>query len=209
MKIYMLESADWENCSIKKETIQKWVEADALECSKILGEVSPNLNIIVKPNLPHTSLPKGVGGSTYDHELLDITFDTTIPAGEKEFRRYLKETAFHEMNHAMHMFFHPREARQLYWTVLEGLGTVFDRDYAKGEHFTSGDASTEEKIKWINQNLASSTRSPNAPEDWGGMMYQAGTMIVDKAIKESGKNVIELTKLSCDQIVKLSKLEIS
>ena len=208
MKIHILESADWSKCVISHDDISKWINTYAGESADLLKDVSLSLNIIVKPSLPWVSSNKGVGGSSFDHELMDITFDVTMPFGVDKFRQYLREAIFHEMNHTMFMRFHPREKRQLYWAVLEGLGTAFDRDYAMGEHFTrEQEANNEEKLAWLKQNLVTSTRSPHAPEDWGGMMYQVGTWIVDIAVKNSGKDVIELTHLSCDEILKLSDIK--
>jgi hypothetical protein len=206
MKIYMLESEDWANCSISKSDISKWVNQYALEAFGILGDVSDYLNIIVKPNLPHVSSTTGVGGSTYDHELIDITFDYSLPLGVEKFKRYLREAIFHEMNHALFSRYNPREERQIYWAILEGLGTVFDREYAGGEHFTSKTATESEMRVWLKQNLKTSTRSPNVPFDWIGMTYQVGAWIVDRAIKNSGRDVVKLSHLSCDEIVKLAKV---
>ena len=213
MKICILESEDWAKCKVTKAKISKLLNQYADEAFGILGDVSNNLNIIVKPGLPHVSSTKGVGGSTYDHELLDITFDKALPFGEAKFRRYLRETIFHEMNHAMFIRFNPREERHLYWAVLEGLGTVFDRDYAGGDHFAATGKSDQVKIttetemrQWMNQSKSTSTRSPNAPNNWVGMMYQVGVWLVDRAIKNSGKNVIELSHLSCDEILKLADI---
>jgi hypothetical protein len=207
MKIYVLESDDWAKCPISKEDIGNLIETYAKESAGILKDVSPNLNIIIKPSLSHVSETKGVGGSAFDHELMDVTFDVAISCGIEKFKKHLRETVFHEMNHTMFMHFHPREERQLYWVVLEGLGTAFDRDYAEGEHFANLEATKEEKLVWLNQNLLALARSPKAPEDWGGMMYLVGTWIVDSATKKSGKNIIELTHLSCDEILELSEVK--
>jgi hypothetical protein len=38
------------------------------------------------------------------------------------------------------------------------------------------------------------------------MMYQVGVWLVDRAISNSGKNVIELSHLSCDEILKLASI---
>jgi hypothetical protein len=206
MKIYILESEDWVKSKISRDDVLDLVNKYSVECANILKEISPNLNIIVKPNLPHISGHKGLGGSTYDHELIDVTFDVSLPYGLKKFQRYLRETIFHEMNHAMHTKFYPREERQLYWAVLEGLGIVFDREYAKGVHFANGRADKTEMLAWLKQQLTTSTRSPDAPDDWTEMIYDVGTWIVDLAIKNTGKDVVELTKLSCDEILKLADI---
>jgi hypothetical protein len=209
----MLKSEDWAKCAITKAEISKWINQYAKEAYDILEDVSNYLNIIVKLGLPHVSSTKGVGGSTYDHELLDITFDVALPLGVEKFCRYLRETIFHEMNHVMFIRYNPRQERQLYWAVLEGLGTVFDRDYAGGEHFTRGGENYTSKIAtesemrdWLKLNLKASTRSPNVPIDWVGMTYQVGVWLVDRAIKNSGKNVIELSHLSCDELLKLASI---
>ena len=207
MNIHILESKDWAKCAIGKAEISKWIAEAAEEASDLLIDIMPTLNIIVKPNLPHVSSNKGVGGSTYDHELVDITFDTAIPFGADKLQKYLREAVFHEMNHAMYSRFYPREGRQLYWTILEGLGTVFDRDYADGEHFTEVDmASDLEKREWLNKYIVTSTRYNDVPDDSRGMVYQVGVWLVDRAMKNSGKNVVELTHLSPDEILELADI---
>ncbi len=207
MKIHILESEDWAKCTLSKEDVSKWITESAEEASALLLDVMPTLNIIVKPSLPHISNNKGVGGSTYDYELVDITFDTAIPLGVDKFRKYLREAIFHEMNHAMYSRFFPREGRQLYWTVLEGLGTVFDRDYADGEHFTNVETATDkEKLGWLNKYIVTSTRYSDVPDDSQGMVYQVGVWLVDRAIKNSGNNVVELTHLSPDEILQMADI---
>jgi len=202
MKIYLLESEDWEKSVISREKVKALIEKYANEAEELLDNPSAELNIIVKPSLPHISSTKGVGGSTYDAELIDITFDPLLPFGTKKFKKYLKEAIFHEMNHALYMKFNPREDRQLYWTILEGLGIVFDTKYADGEHFTQGRATEEDKLAWFYKFNSNSVSHWDTPND--GMMYDTGAWLVMRAEKNSGKNVVELTKLSCDEILRLS-----
>lgn len=151
---------------------------------------------------------KGVGGSTFDHELVDVTFTTKFPGGLDMFKRYLRETIFHELNHALHTKYHPRESRALWWVTLEGLGTVFDRDYAGGTH-EYVDArwdSSAEMIEWLGQQGEASLRTPTPPADWGDRMYSTGVWLVDRAMARSGKSVIELTRMSCDEILQLAEV---
>lgn len=204
MKIFILESDGWGASKIRRDDVLALVMEYAEEAEKLLGNVSVNLNIVIKPNLPHVSSTKGVGGSTYDHELIDITFDPALPFGLEKFKRYLKEAVFHEMNHAVYMKFNSREDRQLYWTVLEGLGIVFDTEYAEGEHFAKGEAEEKVKRNWLDKYNSDNVSCWDTPND--GMMYNVGAWIVHKAEKNSGKGVIELTRLSCDEVLKLSQI---
>ena len=205
MNIVILESADWGKSLVSKKDIANLVKDYATEAENLLDNLSRDLNIIVKPNLPHISSTKGVGGSTYDHELIDITFNPSLPFGTKLFNRYLKEAIFHEMNHALYMKFNPREERQLYWTILEGLGIVFDTKYASGEHFTQGVATEKNKIEWFHKFNVDSANHWDTPND--EMMYDVGAWIVAKAEENSNKNVIELTQLSCNEILRMSKVK--
>lgn len=205
MKIYLLESEDWKNSAISRDKVRDLIEKYAKEANGLLTNISSELNIVVKPSLPHISSLKGVGGSTYDHELVDITFDVSLPFGIKKFKKYLKEAVFHEMNHALYMRFNPRENRQLYWTVLEGLGIVFDTEYAHGEHFAQGEATDKEKVAWFYKFNSRSTNYWDTPND--GMMYDVGKWLVVEAEKNSNKKIIELTQLSCDEILELSGIK--
>lgn len=205
MKICILESDGWNSSKINREKVSELVKEYSEIAEKILGDVSENLNIIVKPNLPHVSNVKGIGGSTFDHELIDITFDPSLPFGLEKFKRYLKEAIFHEMNHALYMKHNPRENRQLYWTVLEGLGINFDSEYAEGKHFEKGEASQGEKLNWLVKYSDDSVYYWDTPND--GMMYQVGSWIVSSAIKNSGKDIVEISKLSCDKILALSNIK--
>lgn len=205
MRIYILESDGWNASKISRDDVIVLAKDYAEEAERILGSVSQYLNIIIKPNLPHISSTKGVGGSTYDHELIDITFDPTLPFGLKKFKKYLKEAIFHEMNHTVYMKYNPREDRQLYWTIIEGLGIVFDTEYAAGEHFAKGEATEAAKNCWAHKYHVNSVSHWDTPND--GMMYEVGAWIVRSAEKSSGKNVVELTRLSCDEILKLSQFK--
>ena len=210
VKIHLLESDGWEKMpALSREEVGGLVRLYAEEAAGILGDLSPKLNIIVKPDLPHVNERKGVGGSTYDHELLDLTFMSNLPLGVDDFKRYLRETTLHELNHALYMRFHPREGRQLWWVTLEGLGTVFDREYAGGSHeFTDERYQVnDEMIEWLGSQEEASTRSPNPPENWGDMMYSTGVWLVDRAIMRSGKSVVQLTRLSCDEILELAEVK--
>jgi len=205
MKIFVLESDGWKASLISRDAMKKLVKEYAGEASKILGDISRDLNIIIKPNLPHVSSTKGVGGSTYDHELIDITFDPLLPFGLKNFKKYLKEAIFHELNHTLYMKYNPREDRQLYWTILEGLGVAFDTEYAEGDHFAKGEVKEEAKNSWALKYHADSVSCWDTPND--GMMYDVGAWIVRRAEKNSGKGVVELTRLSCDEVLKLSEIQ--
>lgn len=205
MKVYILESGDWKNSLINKKELLNLVEGYANEAEMVLNNLSKNLNIIVKPNLPHVSTTKGVGGSTYDHELIDITFNPSLPFGMEKFKKYLKEAIFHEMNHAVYMKFNPREDRQLYWTIMEGLGVVFDREFADGEHFAEGESTEKHKVAWLRKYNSNSINYWETPND--GMMYQVGAWIVVRARENSGKDIAELTQLSCDEVLEFSKVK--
>jgi hypothetical protein len=123
MNIFVLDSADWQKLpdEISKDAIRGLVEEAAQEVSNLLPDLSPHLNIIIKPSLPHVTTNMGVGGSTYDSELLDITFDPSLPKGIDKFKTYMKDTVFHEMSHALRYKLFPQTDDYMYWYILEGL----------------------------------------------------------------------------------------
>ena len=61
MNIVILESADWGKSLVSKKDIANLVKDYATEAENLLDNLSRDLNIIVKPNLPHISSTKGVG----------------------------------------------------------------------------------------------------------------------------------------------------
>lgn len=138
MNIYMLDSADWQKIDTKKiskEKIKKIIADAAYDAAKILPSVSNCLSIIVKPNLPHVSKIYGVGGSTFDSELIDITFDSSIPHGEIDLENRLRNAVFHEINHSVRYNLQKMDEDLINNAVLEGLATVFERDYTGADNY--------------------------------------------------------------------------
>jgi uncharacterized protein YjaZ len=207
MHILLLDSADWQrlkNKGITKPQIEKLITAAANEAEAILRDVSPELTIIVKPGLPHITKEMGVGGSTYDAELIDITFDAKLPLGVGELKKYLYQTVFHEMAHALRHKLVQQEDILLSWAIDEGLASVFERDYAGAKRWPK--KHDDRKLQRDYQELFAPQHVHDA--DWFYKnAYVTGIWIVDTALKSSGLDIVELTGKGVDAILKLANLK--
>lgn len=166
----------------------------------------------------------GTGGFAYAANELTLAFDMNFPDKALQ-RKDLRATIFHESFHLVQG--HTQESpRATYTTALdnaiyEGCAVVFEREYAGAtplwglydQHGSSTlmrwraelqqipietylDAKTNIWEKWAFYDEVSNER-------W--RLYKAGTWIVDQALRESGKNILELRTLSSTDIIGLVK----
>lgn len=210
MNVILLESKYWKDLSseITKAELKSYIETIAHELTKVLPDVSENLNIIVLPNLPHVTDHMKLGGSAYAPELMDITLDPTLPLGLDKFKEYMKDTLYHEMNHTVRYYYEPMSrSSELFWVVSEGLGVVFERDYGKANQPWKKYDDDKTMQEWYEKFKNADSPGFNRPEGWIGRAYQTGAWLVDRAVKNSGKTVVELTSLPTTEIIQLAQVD--
>jgi len=210
MNVVLLESKYWKDLSkdITKAEIKSYIEKIAEEVAQVLPDVSEYLNIIVLPNLSHVTDEMKVGGSAYAPELMDLTFDPALPLGLDKFKEYMKDTLYHEMNHTVRYHFEPMSrSSELFWVISEGLGVVFERDYGKAQHDWKKYDDDKTMQEWYEKFRDAGSPGFNRPEGWIGRAYQTGAWLVDRAVKNSGKSVVELTRLPSKEIIELAKVD--
>lgn len=210
MNVVLLESKYWKDLSseIIKDEIKSYIEATANDVVKVLPDVSKHLNIIVLPNLSHVTEEMKVGGSAYAPELMDLTFDPSLPLGLDKFKEYTKDTLYHEINHTVRYYYEPMSrSSELFWVISEGLGVVFERDYGKANHDWKKYVDDETMQEWYEKFKQADNPGFNRPEGWIGWAYKTGAWLVDRAVANSGKTVVELTKIPTKDIIELAKVD--
>jgi hypothetical protein len=211
MKVIKLDSKYWSDLpeQVTAPDVMKEVERGTTDAAKLL-EVSEHLNVIVIPNLLHVIDVTGTGASTWGSELIDFTFDPKR-AGETGFMMDVYASMFHELNHAAGLHAGMKQEGYLEQWVFEGLATVFEREYTDYEP-KWGKYNPKETKAWLaevqgmNEKLVGIEYWFKHPDGRRWIGYKVGTWIVDEAIKNSGKDILELTVTPRAEILKLSKV---
>jgi len=216
MKVYAFESEDWAEAAQHGVTPEKAVEAierGLSETKNLLPTLSDYINVVVRPNDSGIMPETGTGAYTHDSEFIEITIDKTVPHGAEDMLKSLYEIPFHEGNHAARYNVVPYDDRFIVSAIYEGLATVFEREYSGYKPPYGNYEDDETMAKWFEELKTA---------DWGQrseMMfmtkdnrrwvgYKTGTWLVDKAIKNSGKSIVELTTLPADDIFKFAGVEV-
>lgn len=216
MKVYAFDSVDWAAAAehgMTKELALSSIE-DGLRTTKILlPTLSAHLNIVVRPYFTSIIPEYGTGARTHDSVFIEIWFDKSIPHGVEKTLESLRQTVFHESNHAARWNSIPEDYRLIESAIFEGLATVFEREHA-GYKPLYGEYNDDKTMqKWLheiqkakddwNQREALFFDNPDGRR-WVG--YKTGAWLIDRAMKNSGKSVIELTTLSADDILEMAKI---
>lgn len=209
MKVLFAESKFWG----KHPDFQVRYEGKILRAAdavrKLLKNVPSDVTFVVHTNSYDCIPETGDGAYTQNSRLILLSIDMGLPYGEEKLIEQVRGSIFHELNHAArfeqgiwHKAFMDR-------CLLEGLATVFERDYG-GAKPLWGEYDADECRAWIEEIKDKFTEDQHYQymfrhEDgrrWIG--YKVGTYLIDEAKKNSGKTVIELTKLDCKDILLLA-----
>lgn len=200
---------------ISKEFIQKYkeeIKRAHKEARKLLPFGSEYMNFFVQPRT--TGLIKETGDSahTYNSEFIELAFDPTRDEkGLKKILAGVRPGVFHEMNHAAR--FHKKIWHKTFLDscIMEGLATVFERDYADDKAPWAD--YPKEVSAWIEEIIKKNDMfnwrhySFSHPDGRRWIAYKVGTYIIDQAMKNSGKSVVELTQMECSEILKLADID--
>lgn len=210
----MLESKHWSELDeslITRDEIERLLQEAGNEAVSSLHYDATHINIVFKPNLPYVRASMGVGGSAFDDEMLDMTFDPKLPYGVDKFREYLRDSVFHEINHVVHYAFQPKTEDIMFWVVAEGLAVVFAREIAGANQPWNDYEDDETMAQWLDD-LRTAT-DPDSdkwyvdhPDGRQNIAYKTGAWIVDTAVKQSGKSITELTKMNYKDIISLANV---
>ena len=172
---------------------------------------SKHLNFFVQPREYDLMQETLDNGRVYNSEFIELAFNPLASAEQRKvIIADIKPTVFHEMNHAARYNLSIFHTTLLDICILEGLATVFERDYAATlQPYAMYPTDVQD---WVAEVIAQKDQFSwqdykfEHPDGRRWICYKAGTYIVDQAMANSGKTVIELTKLPCDEIIALAKI---
>jgi uncharacterized protein YjaZ len=211
MKIIFADS----QYSIDKDFQQKYiaeVEKAYKQVAKLLPFGSKHLNFFIQPREYALIKETQDNGHAHNSEFLELAFNPTLDQkGLKVILDDIKATVFHEMNHAARYNLGIFHTKFLDSCIMEGLATVFERDYGHTKppygEYPDSVADWAQEIIDKNDMFAWAEYSFDHPDGRRWIAYKVGTYIVDEAIKNSDKNVIDLTQMECADILKLAKID--
>jgi len=186
------------------------------EARGLLKNIPENLKVYFGDEssiIPET----GVGGFAYSHDTMTIAIDKDFEDKDTQ-KKDLHGTIFHESFHLAQRF----TAEDGYRTaidsaVYEGCATVFEREYA-GILPLWGDYSahsSEELKSWlasIKEVGVSYFEEEGVWEKWAfyneelkqrWIVYKTGTWLVDRVLKETGLNILDLQDKTAEEILAL------
>lgn len=213
MKIHYADSSYKLNADFKKLYIAE-VRKVYTQVSKLLQFGSRYLNFFVQAReyglIPETQ----DNGRAHNSEFIELAFNPTVDdKGLKVILDNIKPTVFHEMNHAARYNLSIFHVTFLDNCIMEGLATVFERDYGGSEPLYG---KYPKKVNdWVQEIIDKNDMfrweeySFNHPDGRRWIAYKVGTYIIDEAIKNSDKTVIELTKLESADILKFANIDTS
>lgn len=212
MNIILLDSSDWERAEangVSREEIRECITNATEEVAKIL-ELPEHLNITIRPQEGMNIIPEtGEGGYTVDTELVLLTFDADVPYGKELLMKSLRERVFHELNHVYRWMDLKIDRHMLNSVVFEGLATAFEDEYAGAEPLW-GKYDGEPVEEWLKELSTKTNTEYDAyffrhadGRRWMG--YKVGTWLVREAMKNSGKTVIELTRMQWRELIELAE----
>lgn len=218
MNVYAFDSTDWKEAEkhglTKSEAIAS-IEEGLAAIKELLPTLSKHLNIAVRPYFSGIIPEYGTGARTHDSEFIEIWLDKSVPHGTEKTLESLRQTVFHEGNHAARWNSIEEDYRLMEGAVFEGLATVFEREHAEYQPLYGKYEDDETMQKWFAEIKAAeddwSKRDGlffDSPDGRRWIGYKTGTWIVDKAIQSSGKSVIELTVIPADEIIELAGIDI-
>ncbi len=184
------------------------------EASKLLPFGSKHINFFVQPRTFALIESTGDNARTYNSEFIELAFDPN--RGKKGLEVILsgvRPAVFHEINHAARFNIPIWHHKFLDNCLMEGLATVFSRDYT-GEKAPWAKYPPEVK-SWVqeiidkNDMFAWQQYSFDHPDGRKWIAYKVGTYLIDKAMKNSGKSIIELTRMECADIFKLAQVDLT
>lgn len=217
MNIVVLDSEAWEKLGKEKsQTLRETVTNAANEAAKILhGYISDHVNLVFHATESWDVIPEtGDMGYTHNKDVVRVYFDPALPHGFEKLKKHLAETTFHELHHAARFNAVDDANTLIVGAVLEGLATVFEREYSGSKPLWGEYEDDETMRNWFAEIV-------EAGHDWSKrdglffehtdgrkwIAYKTGTWIIDKALKNSNKSLLDLTPMPTADILRLNGLK--
>lgn len=190
MQVHFLDTEEYQFSYREQEKIKTTIENAYIEVKQLLPTLSDRLNITVQPSeyvIPET----GEGATAVHPDLLNINIDPNANNSmDWIIDNHLCGTIFHESHHCARYKKFDNEESLLGNAILEGLATVFERDYA--EHAPLWGGYSEIPItEWTEELLSHKDETDfdypkwffDADDGRRWLGYRVGTYIVDQALE--------------------------
>lgn len=189
----------------EQSTIDTIVHDTAAEVRQLLPQLSRQLTIRVHSG-SQVMAETGGTAETSPPDVVYWTVDPSRPEGVVALANaHLRATLFHEFHHLVRGEAHTLMDR----VIAEGMATVFERDYADasppwGNYPRNVD-------EWASEVMA--LPPDTAPERWLSrhpdgrrwIGYKVGTALVDRAMRESKRSLVDLTPMSTEEVIALAR----
>lgn len=213
MKLLFTESDFWDKDTTNfKKDLEVVITRSYKKAKKLLPFLSEHVNIVVQPNKYEVVPETGEGGFSRNFELILAFFDPARLNCRQQLIDNISSMIFHELNHVARYAVTEYHEGFLKGCVMEGLATVFEREYGDyGVPLWGKYKATEAKvwlaeIKLLGESVKWNDYMFKHPDGRKWIGYKVGTYIIDQASKNSGKSVLELTSMECEDILKLAKV---
>ncbi len=180
------------------------------EVTKLLPFGSSHINFFVQPREYNLIAETQDHGYTHNSDFIELAFNPALDETKlKGVLKHLKGTVFHEMNHAARYNMPIFHTSLLDTCIMEGLATVFERDYAHSDplwgHYPDNVADWLNEIRSQDHIANFDSYLYSHPDGRRWIAYKVGTYIIDEAMRISKKTVLELSELECSEIMHLAK----
>jgi uncharacterized protein YjaZ len=213
MKIHFADSDYWDGVGSEFKAEYKSIVTKAYkEGSKLLPFGSKRVNFFVEPS-PYSYIEEtGGSGWTLNSEFIRLTFDPGFKVGKNAVLKNTYSTVLHEMNHAARYNKNIWHKSAIDMCIIEGLATVFERDHTDskplwGEYDSKVIEDWVKEVSGLKDGMLSEEYRFKHKDGRKWIGYKVGSYIIDEAVKNSGKSVIDLTQMECSEILKLAKLK--
>lgn len=194
------------------EKIAATVEADA---RKAMPEL-PRAIVLVIDIGRNVTEETGELGSAVSPGVIRWTMDSDRPEGVLAIiNNHLRATLFHESHHMVRGWVQSGGEPPTSFmdaVIAEGLATAFARD-AGGARVPWAEYSPDEAVRWVTELMMLPSEEAWAqysqwmnvhPDGRRWIAYRAGTYLIDKAIKASGRSAAELASLPTAELLRLA-----
>lgn len=211
MKVHFAESSYKVDNAFKNQYVAK-IKAAYKEASAILSFGSKHINFFVQPRTYGLIKETHDTATTFNSEFITIAFDPKFAETHpKQLIDQVPASVYHEINHAARFHKGIWHESFLDKAILEGLATVFEREYAHSDPLWG--KYPKNANNWLTEILKLGDKVNHNhymfmhPDGRRWIGYKVGTYTIDQALKKSGKDITELTQMQCADILKLLDLD--
>ena len=213
LNIYFLHTDEYQFSNDLQKRIEQVVQGAEKEVRKLLPQLAEYLNFTFLPSknvIPETGEVGRAANKNWIQIALNPWHERPI---EEIVDAEIRRTVFHEANHLVRMKAIEWGGTLIADAIFEGLGTVFERDFA-GSKPKWGEYDTAVIRDWTEEVLSLDSEKANRqhwffdhPDGRRWIAYKVGTYVVDQAIKNNpNENAATLVDRPADDILKRAKL---